>query len=589
MAYDAGLPQPDKPLQVYRRLTRRLKPHGRMFALAVVAMGIFAASSGLLVWMLQPLIDGTFVHKDPTTMRWIPIAYLGVFLVRGLSSFCSEYCMGLIGRYVIRDLRSAVFGKFMRLPVAYFEQHSSGSLTAKLTYHSEQVAESVTDAIITIVRDGLSVIAFIAVMIYYDAVLAAASLIVAPVIMLLFNLVSKRFRRMSRRIQNNMGDVTEVSEEVLTGHRVVKVFNGESYEDQRFHDVNERNRVLQTKLIATKAAHSPVIQTVAAFAIGGVLIYATRAEFSGGMEAGDFIAFFVAMTSLLGPLKRLSKTNAIIQRGIAAADDLFHFLEVEEETDSGELSLGRARGEVRFERTSFKYRGADCNALSDIDLHIQPGETVAFVGKSGSGKTTLLSLLPRFHDPVSGRVLLDGHDLREYRVQDLRRQIALVEQQVTLFNDTVANNIAYGGLLGASRADIERAAKIAHAWEFIQALPQGLDTVLGQNAITLSGGQRQRLAIARAVLKDAPLLILDEATSALDSESEKLIQEALQVLMQSRTTLVIAHRLSTIQHADRIVVMSNSRIVEIGKHDELLARNGAYAQLYEMQFGGESA
>lgn len=587
MTSDVTLSKPDKPLQVYLRLQRRMFPHTRLFVTAIIAMAIFAATNGLAVWMIQPLIDGTLVEKDPLIIKWIPFAYMATFIVRGISAFISEYFMGQIGRHVIKDLRSLAFDKFLALPVSYFEQHSSGSLTAKLTYHAEQVAESVTDAVIILVKDGLTIVAMVSVMLYINPVMALISLTIAPVIVVLFGYVSRRFRRMSRRIQENMGDVTEISEEVLTGHRVTKVFGGERYEQERFEKINERNRRLQTRLIATKAANSPVIQTVAAFAIAGVIYYATRTDLSGGMAPGEFISFFGAMVAMLGPLKRLSKTNAILQRGIAAAGDIFEFLEVEEEKDSGQLALSRARGELKLERVSFRYPRGDGHALTDINLEIAPGETIAFVGRSGSGKSTLLSLLPRFHDPESGRVILDGHDLREYRLRDLRRQIALVEQQVTLFNDTVANNIAYGGLLGASRGDIERAAKVAHAWEFIERLPQGLDTLLGQNAITLSGGQRQRLAIARAVLKDAPLLLLDEATSALDSESEKLIQEALEELMRDRTTLVIAHRLSTIQHADRIVVMDSSRIVEIGRHDELLARDGAYAQLHEMQFGDD--
>lgn len=574
--------------QIYLRLVRYSLVHWRPFLFAVVGMGAYALTDTTLIWLIKPFLDGSFVNKNPRIIHIMPVAILALFFLRGVARFVSGYGMDWVGRRVIKTLRSQVFDHLLTLPTAYYDKHTSGSLLARLTYHVEQVATSTTTAITTMVRDGLTVVGLLALMFYLSLKLALFAVIVVPPITLLVRVVSRMFRRYNSRIQDSMGDVTHVSEEIISGQRVVKTFGGEDYERSHFEEVNEHNRRLNMKLAAATAGSVPLIQFIAAFAVAGIIFVSTRPDVLGQMSPGTFVSFMGAMFSLLTPIKHLTTVNAQMQRGIAAAGDIFHLLEEPKEDAGGKRTLKRARGEVRFDDLSFAYSTGG-RVLKHINLDVHSGETVAFVGRSGSGKSTLLSLLPRFYDPSEGRILLDGHDIREYPRKDLRAQIAFVDQNVVLFNTTIAGNIAYGDLSDASREEIRRAAEKANAWEFIERMPEGLDTEVGQSGLRLSGGQRQRIAIARALLKKAPILVLDEATAALDTESERYIQEALENLMQSCTTFVIAHRLSTVQNADRIVVLSEGRVVEQGRHQALLARDGHYAALYRMQFRESAA
>ncbi|HJR71625.1 MAG TPA: lipid A export permease/ATP-binding protein MsbA, partial [Gammaproteobacteria bacterium] len=486
-----------------------------------------------------------------------------------------------MGRSVIRDLRSEVFGHYLALPARYFDQGSSGVLISRLTYNTEQVAEAISTAIVIVLRDTIAILFLLAVMVGMSPQLTLLIGVVGPVIALVVGAMSRALRRYSARIQHSMGDVTKLTEQSLHGHRVVKVFEGQEQERRQFHDVNARNFRLHTRLVAVHALGDGLTQYAVALGVAAVMYF----SFSD-LDASSFLGFIAAMGMLFAPLKRLININTVVQRGIAAAGSLFEILDQPGETDTGTKTIARARGDVAYRGVSFRYDAGNAPALRDVSLEIPAGATVALVGQSGSGKSTFVSLLPRFYDPQEGAVLLDGEDVRRYTLRDLRRQISLVSQDVVLFDDTVANNIAYGALAQAPRAAIEKAAEAAYVAEFAAALPQGLDTRIGERGALLSGGQRQRIAIARALLKDAPVLILDEATSALDTESERRIQAALAHLMRGRTTLVIAHRLSTIENADRIVVLRAGEIVETGTHAQLLARGGYYSSLYRMQFAG---
>ena len=570
--------------QIYLRLLEYARPHWRMFLISLIGMAGFAAADVSFVAMMRPLLDGSFVDKDPKIIARMPWLILFLFLLRGISAYASAYCMAWVGRKVISALRGEIFEQYLRLPVSFFDKSSSGNLIAKLTYHTEQVAESTTNSLTSIVRDGLTVIGLVGLMLYLDWRLACFILAIGPLIAGLVTYVSRRFRKISKRIQDSMGDVTHVAEEAISGQRVIKLYDGVAYETAHFEVANVSNQLQNLKLVSTRAGSTSMVQFIAAWAVAAIVYFATSPQVIDSMTPGTFVAFIGAMMSLLQPLKHLTTVNEKLQRGIAAAQDIFQLLEQPPEPDNGTQPLSAARGEIRIENLNFHYASSSTPVLKQINLNIEPGQTVAFVGRSGSGKTTLLSLLPRFYDAGRGQIMLDGHDIQDYKLADLRSQFALVDQNVTLFNDTIARNIAYGGLSDVSEERLRKAASAAHALEFIEALPDGFQTRVGQNGVLLSGGQRQRLAIARALLKPAPILILDEATSALDTESERAVQHALAALMQGRTTLVIAHRLSTIQGADKIVVMDAGHIVETGKHDELLAQDGYYATLYNMQF-----
>jgi ATP-binding cassette, subfamily B, bacterial MsbA len=570
--------------QVYGRLLGYAKPYWRMFAVSIFGMLIYASTEPLFAAMMKPLIDGSFVHKDESIVRLMPLALILIFLVRGIAGFINDYFLSWVGRRVVADLRQAMFEHLLRAPTRYYDQHGSGHILAKLTYNVENVASAATSAVTTLVRDGASVIGLMAYMLYINATLSAIFLIIGPVMVGAVKYATKRFRRYSRRIQDRVGELTHVAQEAIDAHRVVKSFGGQAQETAEFGFINEKTRSLQMKMIATESASVPLVQLISALAIALIVYLSTMQGLRADITVGTFMSFVVAMGLLLPPVKRLTGVNAHLQRGIIAAESLFELLDSETEDDQGTRTLGRAQGRIEYRDVTHQYSPDKAPAIRNLDLIIAPGEKVALVGRSGSGKTTIASLLPRFYDPTGGEILIDGVPIRDLSLAELRNQIALVSQDVVLFNDSIANNIAYGRPVPPTQEALEHVAEAAHALEFIRALPQGFGTMIGDRGVLLSGGQRQRLAIARAMLKDAPILILDEATSALDTEAERHIQAALQVLMAQRTTLVIAHRLSTIENADRILVLLEGRIVEQGRHADLISLGGYYARLHRLQF-----
>ena len=569
---------------LYGRLLGYVKPYWRMFALSLVALVLTAATEPLLPALFKPLLDQGFVAKDQDFIRWIPILLLGLFLVRGITSFISTYCMAWVGSRLVMDLRAAMFDKLMSLPTRYFDQNPSGQLIAQLAFNVTQVTQSATSSLTTLVRDTVTVLGLLGYLLWLNWRLTLVVFALVPLTLGIVRIASKRLRGLSRKAQRNIGDLTQVVDEAVGGHRVVKLYGGEAYEQTRFHNAANLARLYEMKRVAANAVYEPVIQFIAAIALAVIVYIAAGQAASNTTTVGGFVAFFMAMLLLFAPLKRLTAVNDQLQRGLAASETIFAMLDQDAERDSGSRSLDRIEGRLSFRDVMLTYPGKLTPALAAINFEIAPGETVALVGASGSGKTTLANLVPRFYDPDSGTIELDGIDIRDVRLQNLRSHIALVSQDVVLFNDTLGHNIAYGTKRDATPDEIRAACIAAHAWDFIQAMPDGLDTLVGENGMRLSGGQRQRIAIARAILKNAPILILDEATSALDSESERHVQAALDTLIANRTTLVIAHRLSTIERASRIVVLENGGIVEIGSHAELIAKQGRYAQLHALQF-----
>ncbi|MEW6415045.1 MAG: lipid A export permease/ATP-binding protein MsbA [Pseudomonadota bacterium] len=555
-----------------------------MFALSLFALVLTAATEPMLPALFKPLLDEGFVARNETFIKWIPILLLALFLVRGVTSFVSTYCMAWVGSRLVMDLRAAMFDRLMALPTRYFDQHPSGQLIAHLAFNVTQVTQAATSSLTTLVRDTVTVLGLLGYLLWLNWQLTLIVFTMVPLTLWVVKIASTRLRGLSRRAQQNLGELTQVIDEAVGGHRVVKLYGGEDYERGRFRQAANQARLYEMKRVAANAVYEPVIQFIAAVALAIIVYIAAGQASANTTTVGGFVAFFMAMLLLFAPLKRLTALNDQLQRALAASETIFGLLDEDAERDTGSRTLDRVEGRLTLRDVTLTYPGKTVPALAGITLDIAAGETVALVGASGSGKTTLANLVPRFYDPDAGTIALDGVDLRELRLQDLRRQIALVSQDVVLFNDTLARNIAYGAKRDAAPDEIRAACVAAHAWDFIQALPEGLDTLIGENGMRLSGGQRQRIAIARAILKNAPVLILDEATSALDNESERHVQAALETLMQHRTTLVIAHRLSTVERADRIVVLEGGRIIETGTHADLLARQGRYAQLHALQF-----
>ncbi len=579
----SGVSAPPRGVETYGRLLRYVRDHWVPFSIAIGGLVAYGITDATFAALMKPMLDAGFVDKEPGTIRWVAFGLIGVFALRGIAGFLSNYLMSWVGWSVITRMRQQMFAKLLELPTHVYDTTASGELISKLTFNVQRVATAATNAITIIVRDTCTVVFLLGWMLWLNPGMTLSALVVAPPLALLIRHITDRFRKVSRRIQRQMGDVTHVIEEAVEANRVIKIFGGRDYEAQQFADANERVRGFQLKMAKTKAASVPVVQFLIALVLAAVVYLASVDSVVQSASVGSFVSFFTAMLMLFAPIKRLTNVNASMQSGIAAGESVFELLDRRGEEDHGTRTIERADGAVQFEDLYFAYAAQKGDVLHGVNLHADAGETVALVGRSGSGKTTLANLLARFYEPRSGRILLDGIDIQDFTLDSLRAQVAYVSQHVTLFNDTIASNIAYGRLGQSTREEIRDAAAAANATEFIDLLPQGFDTEVGENGVMLSGGQRQRLAIARALLKDAPVLILDEATSALDAESERAVQEGLERLLENRTTLVIAHRLSTIVGADRIVVMEGGRVVEQGHHDELLAHGGAYAALYQVQ------
>ncbi len=569
---------------VYRRLWHYVLPHKLIGLIAVVAMAATAIIEASLVYLLEPLMDDALVAQNLNAAKWLPIAFIAIFIARGFAGFTTEASLGWIGRSVISDLRRDVFGKFLTLPTRFFDRQTTGPLLSRMTYNVEMVAESVTSVVTIAVRDVLTVFAAFGVMLLQSPTMTIFVAILFPIIAIIVRVLGVAFRRYSSRIQDSVGEVTQVTEEIVRGNWVVKAFGGYDYERQRLNDVDGKNKKQNLKLIRARSLGVAVTQVIFGFGIALVIYVASYESLEGNLTPGQFISFFSAMMLMLQPVRRITNVNATLQRGVAAADSLFSIIDEPDEVDSGTFEKNPADGNVEFCNVCFSYGDDKGPVLKDISVKVDTGQTLAIVGHSGGGKSTLISLLPRFYDVDSGDILLDGKPIRDYTLTSLRDNISLVSQDVVLFNDTIANNLAYGQLRQHSQAKLLQAAEAAHVLDFTNDLPHGLNTMVGDRGVLLSGGQRQRIAIGRALLKNAPVLILDEATSSLDTRSERRIQGALNELMKNRTTLVIAHRLSTVEKADRIIVLDAGSVVESGAHSELLAANGHYAALYRMQF-----
>jgi subfamily B ATP-binding cassette protein MsbA len=575
--------------RAYKALVAIALQYRGYFLLAILGMIVFALTEVSFAYLMKPMLDDGFINRDEAVLKLIPFAIVGIFVVRLFASFVRTYCMAYIGRQVINNLRTQMFEKLLKLTTSEYDRASTGAITTKFSFDIEQVSASVSSALTVLIQDTLRIVALLTYLLWLSWQLTAIFLIAGPIVFWIVVKVSGRFRSMSKNIQKSMGEVSHIAQEVIDSNRVVKIFGGENFEREKFADINRRNLRLNLKLTTAQAVSTPLIQLIVAISFALIVAFATSDSMQGVITSGDFISFIFGMTSLFAPMRSLSVVNQKIQKGIAAGESVFEFIGKPDENDSGTQTVETAKGELEFKHIGFRYPGHAEKVLDDVSFHVYPNQTLAIVGRSGSGKSTLANLLPRLYELSEGEICLDGIDIRDIKLSDLRRQIAYVGQDVRLFNDTIRNNIAYGALSRASDEKVIEAARLAYAWEFIENMPAGLDTQVGEKGVLLSGGQRQRLAIARALLKDAPVLVLDEATSALDTESERHIQHAIQNLMSNRTTLVIAHRLSTIEHADLILVMQDGQIVEQGSHRELIELDGVYGRLHAMQFSEKQA
>lgn len=581
---------------LYRRLLSYTFQYWQIFTIAIIGMIIVAGASTAFPALMQPMMDEGFVDRDPDSIKWIPFILIGIFFIRVIGAFVSTYGMSIIGRNVIRELRAEMFSRLISLPKSFYDEATTGELISKFSFDVEQVANATTKAITVFIRDALTVIALISWMFYLNVKLALVFVAVAPIVTFLIISVSKRFRSISKNIQDSMGDVSRIIEESIKGQLVVKIFGGSDYEKDQFAIVNDKNRRQNLRMQMTQALSSPIVQLLVACALALIIYMATLDSMIEEITAGTFVSFIITMSMLLPPVRSLTSIVSQLQRGVAAAESVFNFIDLKDETNEGTYISDKVNGDINFENVNFSYSQKDKNepALSNINLTVKSGQTVAIVGRSGSGKSTLLNLIPRLYDLTkeinaaddipTGNIRIDNTNIKDFELKNLRSHISYVGQDVVLFNDTIEHNIAYGSMKKCSHDDVITVAKAAYADEFIKASENGYKTMVGERGVLLSGGQRQRIAIARALLKDAPILILDEATSALDTESERYIQSSLETLMTQRTTLVIAHRLSTIENADVIVVMDEGKIVEQGSHAELLALKGHYSALHQMHF-----
>ena len=574
-----------KSMKVYTRLLAYVKPYWGAFVLGLLGSAVFSGVDAYFSRLMKPMIDVGFVERNHAFLVKLPFIILGLFLLRGAANFVAKYFITMVGRDVVRNLRNQMFVHLIRLPAAFYDMSTSGQLLTKIIYNVDQVASACTNAVTTAVQSLALIIGLFIVMCTINWRLTLLYLLIAPFVALLIRYTGRRMRRLSGNVQNHLADVTHISEETIEGYKVVKIFGGERYESNKFAECNQQNRNQAVKVVATQALSTMTVLFIGALALAlTVFLVTTTSAHTFGLSAGGFVAMVFAMMTMFKPLQDFSSVNNMIQQGIAGAQSVFELLDNPVEPDHGTQVLPRVQGKIEYRNVVFQYASQQRPALDGISFTVQPGQMIALVGRSGGGKSTLAGLLPRFYDATSGQILIDEHDIHDVKLSSLRDNIAIVTQQVTLFNDTLASNIAYGQLDKVSRQDIIAAAKAAYADEFIDELPNGYDTIVGENGVLLSGGQRQRIAIARAILKNSPILVLDEATSALDTDSERKIQSALDNLMQGRTTLVIAHRLSTIEHANVIMVLDHGKIIESGDHATLLAQSGAYAELYKKQF-----